>query len=127
VRIALAQATALVSRDEAFDARTAERLFRIGLTDSAEVLIGPALLAHLCEAAPGIRLRLSSTERLFDELDADQLDLGVGYGPLPEGQAHHKRRVLSTDSFLCMFNAERVGVSPSIGSSSVHPFLPSLT
>ena len=114
VRIALAQITALVSRDEAFDARTAERSFRIGLTDSAEVLIGPALLAHLCEAAPGIRLRLSSTERLFDELDADQLDLGVGYGPLPEGQAHHKQRVLSTSSFLCMFNAERVGVSPPI-------------
>jgi len=114
VRIALAQATALVSRDEAFDARTAERLFRIGLTDSAEVLIGPALLAHLCEAAPGIRLRLSSTDRLFEELDADQLDLGVGYGPLPEGRAHHKQRVLSTDSFLCMFNAERVGVSPPI-------------
>src|ERR1700741_18020 len=114
VRITLAQISTLVSRDEAFDARTAERSFRIGLTDSAEVLIGPALLAHLCEAAPGIRLRLSSTDRLFEELDADQLDLGVGYGPLPEGQAHHKRRVLSTDSFLCMFNAERVGVSPPI-------------
>src|SRR5262249_60461247 len=64
--------------------------------------------------APGIRLRLSSTDRLFEELDADQLDLGVGYGPLPEGQAHHKRRVLSTDSFICMFNAKRVGVSPPI-------------
>src|SRR5262245_48012969 len=114
VRIALAQITALVSRDETFDARTAERSFRIGLTDSAEVLIGPALLAHLCEAAPGIRLRLSSTDRLFEELDADQLDLGVGYGPPAEGQAHHKRRVLSTDPFLCMFNAERVGVSPPI-------------
>src|SRR5215813_13124999 len=114
VRIALGQIAALVSRDETFDARTAERSFRIGLTDSAAVLIGPALLSHLCEAAPGIRLRLSSTDRLFEELDADQLDLGVGYGPLPEGQAHHKRRVLSTDSFLCMFNAERVGVSPPI-------------
>jgi DNA-binding transcriptional LysR family regulator len=114
VRITLAQISTLVSRDEAFDARTAERSFRIGLTDSAEVLIGPALLAYLCEAAPGIRLRLSSTDRLFEELDSDQLDLGVGYGPLPEGQAHHKRRVLSTDSFLCMFNAERVGVSPPI-------------
>jgi DNA-binding transcriptional LysR family regulator len=114
VRIALAQITALVSRDEAFDARTAERSFRIGLTDSAEVLLGPALIARFCEAAPGIRLRLSSTDRLFEELDADRLDLGVGFGPLPEGQAHHKRRLLGTDSFLCMFNAKRVGVSPPI-------------
>src|SRR5262245_29522297 len=114
VRIALAQITALVSRDETFDARTADRLFRIGLTDSAEVQLGPALLAHLRAAAPGIRLRLSSTDRLFEELDADHLDLGIGFGPLPEGQAHHKRRVLGTDRFLCMFSADRVGVSPPI-------------
>ena len=114
VRIALGQITALVSQNETFDFRTAERLFRIGLTDSAEVLIGPALLAHLCKTAPGIRLRLSSTEKLFDELDADQLDLGVAFGPLPEGQAHHKRRLLGTDKFLCMFNAERVGISAPI-------------
>lgn len=114
VRITLAQIAALVSRDETFDARTAERLFRIGLPDSAEVLFGPALLAHLCEAAPGIRLRLYSTDRLFDELDADGLDLGVGFGPLPEGRTHHKRRLLGTDTYLCMFNAERVGVSPPI-------------
>jgi hypothetical protein len=37
----------LVSRDEAFDARTAERSFRIGLTDSVEVLLGPALFPPL--------------------------------------------------------------------------------
>src|SRR5215218_5245897 len=37
VRVALAQITALVSRDQTFDARTAERLFRIGLPDSVEV------------------------------------------------------------------------------------------
>ena len=85
VRIALSQIEALVSRDEAFDPRTAERLFRIGLPDSTEVPLGPALLAHLCEAAPGVRLRLYSTDRLrlLDELDADRLDLGVGIGTFP--------------------------------------------
>lgn len=114
VRIALAQVAALVSRDETFDARTAERLFRIGLPDSVEVRLGPALLAHLCETAPGIRLRLYPPDRLFDALDADHLHLGVGLGPLPEGQTHHKRRLLGTDTYLCMFNADRIGVSPPI-------------
>ena len=116
VRVALAQVEALVSRDQTFDPRTAERLFRIGLPDSMEVLIGPALLAHLCEAAPGIRLRLHSTDRLqlLDELDADRLDLGIGVGAYPQGQAHHKRRLIATDSYLCMFNAERVGIAPPI-------------
>jgi len=114
VRITLAQITTLVSRDETFDAGTAERLFRIGLPDSAEVLFGPALLAHVCEAAPGLRLRHYATDRLFDELDADNLDLGIVFGPLPEGRTHHKQRLLGTDTFLCMFNADRVGVSPPI-------------
>ena len=117
VRIALAQIEAMVARDDSFDPRTAERLFRIGLPESVEVLIGPALLAHLCEQAPGIRLRLYSTDRLqiFDELDADHLDLAVGVRrAYPEGKTHHKRRLLATDSYLCMFNAARVGLTPPI-------------
>ena len=32
----------------------------------------------------------------------------------PEGQTHHKRRLLATDSYLCMFNAARVGLTPPI-------------
>jgi LysR family transcriptional regulator, mexEF-oprN operon transcriptional activator len=114
LRITLAQITNLVSRDETFDAGRAERRFRIALPDSAEVLFGPALLAHVCETAPGVRLRLYAIDRLFDELDADHLDLGIVYGALPEGRTHHKQRRLGTDSFLCMFNAARVGVSPPI-------------
>jgi len=114
VRISLAQITALVSREEDFDAAKAERLFRIGLPDSAEVLLGPALLAHLCEAAPGLRLRLWDNDRLFAELDADHLDLGIIFGPLPEGGGHHKQRQIGSDGFVCMFNAARVGIAPPI-------------
>ena len=47
VRVVLSRIEALVSRDKSFDPRTAERLFRIGLPDSMEVLLGPALLAYL--------------------------------------------------------------------------------
>lgn len=116
VRAALAQIQALLSRDEAFDSRTAERTFRIGLPDSTEVLLVPALLAHLCEAAPGIHLRLHNIDssRLLDDLDADRLDLAVGMGMFAQGQAHHKRRLLLTETYLCMFNAERTGVSAPI-------------
>ena len=116
VRVALSQIQALVSRDEAFDPRTAERTFRVGLPDSVEVLAVPALLAHVCEAAPGVRLRLHTVDpsRLLDDLDADRLDLAVGFAAFPGGQAHHKRRLLATDAYVCLFNAERVGVSPPI-------------
>lgn len=116
VRIALAQIETLVSREEAFDPATAARVFRIGLPDSVEVLVGPALLEHVCEHAPGIRLRFYAAEGqgLLDDLDADRLDLGIGVGAFAGGQVHHKRRVLSTDTYLVMFNAERVHVKPPI-------------
>lgn len=116
VRIALAQIETLVSRAETFDPATAERLFRIGLPDSTEVLIGPALLAYVCEHAPGIRFRFYAAEGqgLLDDLDADRIDIGIGVGAFAGGQVHHKRRVLATDSYLVMFNAEKVRIKPPI-------------
>jgi DNA-binding transcriptional LysR family regulator len=115
-RAALVQIQALLSRDKTFDPRTAERTFRIGLPGSTEVLLVPALLAHLCEAAPGVHLRLHAIDsaQLLNDLDADRLDLAVGIGTFADGQAHHKRRPLLTETYLCMFNAARTGVSAPI-------------
>jgi DNA-binding transcriptional LysR family regulator len=116
VRTALAQVQAIVSRDEVFDPGTAERTFRVGLPDSMEILIVPALLAHLREVAPGIHLRLHNIDsaRLLDDLDADRMDLAVGYGDFAQGQAHHKRRLLFRETYLCMFNAERTGITAPV-------------
>lgn len=116
VRAALFQIQALLSRGEAFEPRTAERTFRVGLPDSTEVLLISSLLARLCETAPGIHLRLHNIDpsRLLDDLDADRLDLAIGMGAFAQGQAHHKRRLLLTETYLCMFNAERAGVSAPI-------------
>jgi DNA-binding transcriptional LysR family regulator len=116
VRTTLARIQTIVSRDEAFDPATAVRTFRLGLPDSMEVLIVPALLARLREVAPGIHLWLYSigSSPLLDTLDADELDLAIGYDVFPQGQAHHKRRRLFTESYLCMFNAERTGIAPPI-------------
>jgi DNA-binding transcriptional LysR family regulator len=112
----LAQVEALVSRNQAFDPATAVRTFRFGLPDSMEILIMPALLARMREVAPGIHLRLhnSDASRLFEDLDADEIDLAIGYGALQQGQFHHKRRKLFTETWLCMFNAEKTGIAPPI-------------
>ena len=116
VRTMLAQVEALVSRDQAFDPATAVRTFRFGLPDSMEVLIMPALLARMREVAPGIHLRLYNFDasRLLDDLDADEMDLAIGYDALQQGQIHHKRRKLFTETCLCMFNAEKTGITPPI-------------
>ena len=114
VRTALAQIQATIFGARSFDPATAERVFRIGLPDSLEVALVPALLTYLRKAAPGIRLTLRSIDRfeVLDELDADRLDLGVG--SFTEGQTHHKRRKLYADTFLCMFNAEQIVISPPL-------------
>lgn len=116
VRTTLAQIRTLVARDEAFDPATAVRTFRFGLPDSMEILIVPALLARLREVAPGIHLRLYNIDssRLLDDLDADELDVAIGYDVFPHGQAHHKRRLLFNETYLCMFNAERTGIRSPI-------------
>jgi DNA-binding transcriptional LysR family regulator len=116
MRTMLAQVEALVSRDQAFDPATAVRTFRFGLPDSMEILIMPALLERMREVAPGIHLRLYNFDasRLFDDLDADEMDLAIGYGELQQGQFHHKRRKLLTETYLCMFNAEKTGIVPPI-------------
>ena len=116
VRTALSQIQTLVSRDEAFDPATAEQTFRFGLADSMEIWIVPTLLAHLREVAPGIHLRLHNIDssRLLDDLDADELDLAIGFDVFRHGQTHHKRRLLFNETYLCMFNAERTGIAPPI-------------
>jgi DNA-binding transcriptional LysR family regulator len=116
VRTALAQVEALVSRERAFDPATAVRTFRFGLPDSVEILLMPSLLARMREVAPGIHLRLYTFDasRLLDDLDGDELDLAIGYDAFQQGQVHHKRRKLFTDSYLCMFNSELTGVKPPI-------------
>ena len=116
VRLALSQVQALVAPGVAFDPATAERVFRIALPDSVEVLLGPALLAHLRAVAPHVRLRLHPSDplALLDELDADRIDLAVGIGTPPGGQTHHRRRPFLRDSYLCMFNAALAGVEAPI-------------
>ena len=116
VRATLTHIQAIISTDQAFDPATTVRTFRFGLPDSMEVLIMPALLARLREVAPGIQLRLYNFDfsRLLDELDSDELDLAIGYDAFPQGQAHHKRRLLFTETYLCIFNAETTGVAPPI-------------
>jgi DNA-binding transcriptional LysR family regulator len=114
VRSALRQIQALVRRDDSFDPRTVERVFTIGLPDSTEVLLGPKLLAYLRAEAPGISLLLRSIDRIriLQELDADRVDLGIGL--FSEGQSHHKQRLLYRDSYVCLFNADLLGIAPPI-------------
>lgn len=120
VRVTLAQIQSAVLQREAFEPETAHRTFRVGLADSIEVAVMPALIDRLQTAAPGVSLRLRSTNRIsiLEELDSGNLDLGIGV--FNQGQTHHKRRHLYTDSFLCLFSPEQLKLTPPI---SLHDYL----
>jgi DNA-binding transcriptional LysR family regulator len=111
VRSALRLVQSTVLESGTFDPATAERVFRIGLADSIEVAIMPAVVERLQALAPGVSLRLRPANRIdvLEELDTGQLDLGVGV--FEQGQVHHFRRQLYTDHFLCLFSPEQLGVS----------------
>ncbi len=51
--------------------------------------------------------------RILDELDADRVDLALGF--FSRGQVHHKQRLLYRDSYVVLFNAELVGLTAPIG------------
>ncbi len=116
VRMTLANIEALVTRAGTFDPAKDERLFHIGLPDSTEVLIGPRLLSFASEHAPNVRFRFHSTDerQLLEEIDSDTIDIGIGIGTFAEGQVHHKRRVIARDSYLCMFNADKVDIKTPV-------------
>lgn len=114
VREALAQIEAIVAPPRAFDPATADVTFSLGIPDSTEVLLMPQLVAHLQAVAPGVKLVLHTVDRLriLEDLDTGRVDLGIGV--FEQGQTHHKRRVLYRENYLCVFNADLVGVTPPI-------------
>ena len=115
VRVTLSQIQAAVLQREAFDPSTADRTFRIGLADSIEVAVIPSLARARCSVvAPAVSLRLRPIDRstILEDLDTGRLDLGIGV--FDQGQIHHKRRALYTDSFLCLFNPAQVNFIPPV-------------
>lgn len=85
----------------AFDAASAQRNFRICLTDISEVVLLPALLGHLREAAPGVRIETeivstASARRLED----GEVDLAVGF--MPQLDAGFYQQTLFKQNFVCL-------------------------
>lgn len=114
VQEALQKVQSAVLQGGAFNPATANRVFRIGLADSIEVAIIPALVERLQTLAPGVSLRLRPANRgdILQELDSGQLDLGIGV--FEHGQIYHFRRQLYTDHFLCLFSPEQIGLPPPL-------------
>jgi len=85
----------------AFDPATAQRRFRICMTDASHVTLLPHLLAHVRERAPGVRLEAAridgNTERA---LESGEADLAIGYVPWLSGGIYQQH--LYEQDWVCV-------------------------
>ena len=91
-----------------FDPATAQRVFRIGLSDALEVALMPELMRRLSRQAPGVRLitHAADARRTPAMLDACEIELGVGV--YQQCLAWQRRRPLFSWRFVCLYNPKLV-------------------
>lgn len=111
-REALALLRGLSGGAQAFDPGSAQRKFRICMTDASHITLLPRILAHVRGVGPNVGLDVanisSGTAHLLETGDAD---LALGYIPGLEAGFHEQ--ALYTQDFICLVSAEhpRVGAA----------------
>ncbi len=84
-----------------FDPATAEREFRICMTDISEIVVLPLLVNHLRRVAPGVVIE---AERISNDvpkrLESGEIDLAVGF--MPQLEAGFYQQVLFKQDFVCL-------------------------
>jgi DNA-binding transcriptional LysR family regulator len=84
-----------------FDPATAERQFRISMTDISEVVVLPTLVNRLRRVAPGV---LIEAERISSDsprrLESGEIDLAVGF--MPQLEAGFYQQTLFQQDFVCL-------------------------
>jgi len=94
----------LTSHAPVFDPATAQRRFRLCISDASHITLLPRLLEHLRQVAPGIRLEAAridgNTERA---LESGEADLAVGFVPWLGGGMY--QQVLFPQDWVCLSNA----------------------
>ncbi|WAH56477.1 LysR family transcriptional regulator [Pseudomonas silvicola] len=91
----------LTTHQPDFDPATAQRRFRLCVSDASHITLLPQVLEHLRKAAPGIRLEAAridgNTERA---LEAGEADLAVGFVPWLGGGMY--QQVLFPQDWVCL-------------------------
>ena len=97
-------------RRPGFDPATSERTWRIGLSDSLEVALMPALLRRLADRAPRTRVIAVDATRANAAglLDDGRIELAIG--SLPASPAWHRRRLLASWTFVCLFSPQQLPI-----------------
>ncbi|MCM3011873.1 LysR substrate-binding domain-containing protein, partial [Bacillus subtilis] len=99
----------------AFDPSTAQRRFRICMTDASHITLLPRLLAHVRAQAPGVRLEAAridgNTERA---LESGEADLAIGYVPWLGGGIYQQK--LYDQDWICLANRHHPRIRGRLGA-----------
>ena len=99
------------ARTQAFDAASADAVFRVAASDYLDPLFLPALVTRLKRQAPSVRIELRALSREFDyrrSLAAGDVDLVIGNWLEPPAELHLGR--LLVDEVVCLVAADHPAV-----------------
>ena len=99
---ALAMVRRALNGREAFDPRRSARNLRIYMTDVGETVLLPALMRHLHQESPQLRLETAQlpAAELAVRMETGDIDLAVGY--LPQLRDKIQRARLFEEQYVCM-------------------------
>lgn len=102
---ALRDAIALLEKasgvKDVFDPGTADRTFRISITDISEIVLLPTLLNHLRRVAPQVRIEAENISTDSPRrLESGEVDIAVGF--MPGLEAGFYQQTLFTQDFVCL-------------------------
>jgi len=104
-----------VASEPRFDPGSAQRRFRICMTDASHITLLPRLLAHVRAQAPGVRLEAAridgNTER---SLESGEVDLAIGYVPWL-GSGIYQQQLYEQD-WVCLANAKHPRIRTKLGA-----------
>jgi len=87
-----------------FAPATAERRFRICMTDASHITLLPQLLAHVRALAPQVRLEAARIDgNTARALESGEADVAVGYAPWLESGIY--QQTLFSQDWVCLANA----------------------
>ena len=106
LRSALEGVRAAIALNIPFEAASARASFTLGMSDHAELVLGPPLIARVAREAPGVELTIRHCDKstAFDLLDAGAIQIALGI--LPDAPARMTRILLPRDPLVTLLRRD---------------------